>query len=102
MVTPRQFSTYDPTLIKLFEAAYEHPVNLTFPTALDAKRQRKQLYAFRDAIDYAKDAPPNLKVIAKLLSFQVKENVLVVYRPRHVKLEMKALEEARAQKARNG
>jgi hypothetical protein len=101
MVTPRQFSTYDPMLQTLFLTAYERPITLDFPTELDAKRQRKQFYAFRDAIAYSKTAPENLKIVAKLLSFKLEGIKLIIYRPRYLKLEMKALGEAKEQQSKS-
>ena len=64
---------------------------MPFPIAIEARRMRNHLYAFRKSIRDDSDAPDDLVLTAPLISFTIDGNTLIISRPKRASNIRKAL-----------
>lgn len=97
MPTPRLLSNYSPEFEAAFRAAALAPFKITCSSAQEAQQQRFHLYAYRTAIrqEPLTEANRELKTIAALLSFKIKDSSIIIYRPRKLSNIQQALQNVR-------
>jgi len=95
MATPKRFIDYPFEYSNLLKSAMVKPIRIPFQTKIAARRFRNILYAFREAIRYAREGdgvPDELVLTAPLISFKIDGTAVLVYRPKRVSNIQKALE----------
>ena len=94
MATPKAYKDYPLEYTELILRAMNKPIRISFETALQAKRFRNHLYAFRQAICTAPEAAKvsdELVLKCTLISFKIDGAACIVHKPNRVANITKAL-----------
>lgn len=82
MANPRAYTAYPPEYAEVFLRAAKAPVNITFPSSVEAKRFRFKLYAFRTAALDAPELSRKIALLAPMASLTLHENTLTIEYPK--------------------